>query len=31
MLDIFIQYCFSENPIYAIEAQWMVAALGKDR
>lgn len=31
MLDIFIQYCFSKTPTYAIEAQRMVAVVGKDR
>lgn len=31
VLDIFIQYCFSKNPTYAIEVQRMVAAVGKDR
>lgn len=30
-LDIFIQHCFSKNPTYAIEVQWMEAAVGKDR
>lgn len=31
MLDICIQYCFSKNPIYAVEVQRMVTTVGKDR